>query len=192
MNTRTQNLPSLHPNTAAALVGSFRMNFAADCTVSSTVDAIDLSAVYQARNVTMELVELVCTIRHSKGVDALREIYGESIAKLEQVAGIAVAVDDVGFPAQLAFAMDYARDPSTPRRRAVFKAWSHLTSGITSHNHLTGKTQRMENPSKAELHSLAQSFFGAEIKIRTLDDDLAEMELEGFQKRPRGKPRKAG
>jgi hypothetical protein len=50
----------------------------------------------------------------------------------------------------------------------------------------------MENPSKEELHSLAQSFFGAEIKMRTLDDDLAEMELEGFQKRPRGKPRKAG
>jgi hypothetical protein len=192
MKTRTQNLPSLHPNTIAALVGNFRLNPAPDGSMGGTVEALDLSAVYQARNVSRELVELVELIRNCRGVDSLMELYQESVAKLEQVAGIAVAVDDAGFPAQLEFAMQYARNPATPRRRAVFKAWQHLTSKTTFHNHLSGENRTLENPEKAELHSLAESFFGGKITARTLDDDIAEMKLEGFQKRPRGKPRKAG
>jgi hypothetical protein len=190
--TITAKLQPLHPSTIAALVGSFRLNIAQDGTVSGTVESKDRSAVYQARNASHELVELVATIRNCRGVESLRELHTESTEKLKHVAGIAVVIDDEAFPAQLDFAMQCARNPETSRRHATFRAWEHLTSGVCITDHLTGKETHLTNPTKEELHRLAESFYGAEIPARTLDDDLVEMQLDGFQKRPRGKPRKAG
>lgn len=190
--TATAKLQPLHPNTLAALVGSFRLNIAQDGTASGTVESQDRSTVYQARNASRELVELVTTIRTCRGVESLRELYTESTEKLKQVAGIAVVIDDEAFPAQLAFAMQCARNPETSRRHATFRAWEYLTSGTRLTNHLTGEETHLINPTKEQLHNLAESFYGGKIKTRTLDDDLAEMQLDGFQKRTRGKPRKAG
>ena len=192
MKSRTEILTRLHPNTIAALVGSFRVTIGDDGTVTGTVTARDLSATYQARNVCAELVELVLTVRACKGIDTLAESYQDALSKLGRVAEIAVAIDDHAFPMQLAFAMKYASDPKTPRRRAVFKAWQHLTSGCTITDHKSGRVTVLSNPSKPALHALAESFFGGEITARTLDDDIAEMRLSGYQKRVRGKPRKAG
>jgi hypothetical protein len=186
--TLTAKLQPLHPGTLAALVGSYRLNIAQDGTVETT----DRSAVYQAKNASHELVELVATIRKCRDVTALRDRYTEATEKLKQVAGIAVAMDDQAFPDQLDFAMQCARSPQTSRRHATFRAWQHLTSGTRITDHLTGKETHLTNPTKEELHRLAESFYGADIPPRTLDDDLAEMHLDGFQKRPRGKPRKAG
>jgi hypothetical protein len=190
--TQTAKLQPLHPNTLAALVGSYRLTIAQDGTVGGTVETQDRSAVYQARNASHELVELVRTIRRCRAVESLRELYTESTEKLKHVAGIAVAIDDQAFPDQLDFAMQCARNPETSRRYATFRAWQHLTSGTRFTDHLTGQEKHLTNPTKEELHRLAESFYGAEIPPRTLDDDLVEMQLDGFQKRPRGKPRKAG
>lgn len=190
--TTTAKLEPLHPSTLAALVGSYRVTIAQDGTVGGTVETQDRSAVYQARNASYELVELVRTIRRCWAVESLRELYTESTEKLQHVAGIAVAIDDQAFPDQLDFAMQCARSPETSRRFATFRAWHHLTSGARFNDHLTGDETHLTNPTKEELHRLSESFYGAEIPPRTLDDDLAEMQLDGFQKRPRGKPRKAG
>lgn len=190
--TLTAKLQPLHPNTLAVLVGSYRLNIAQEGNEGGTVETIDRSAVYQARNACSELVELVVTIRNCRGVESLRELYTESTERLKQVAGIAVAIDDQAFPDQLNFAMQCARNPETSRRHATFRAWQYLTSGTRFIDHLTGKETHLTNPTKEELHRLAESFYGAEIPPRTLDDDLAEMQLDGFQKRSRGKPRKAG
>jgi hypothetical protein len=190
--TLTAKLHPLHPSTLAALVGSYRLNIAQDGTKGGTVEMTDRSAVYQARNACSELVELVATIRNCRGVESLRERYTESTEKLKQVAGIAVTIDDQAFPDQLSFAMQCARNPETSRRHATFRAWQHLTSGARITDHLTGKETHLTNPKKEELHRLAELFYGAEIPTRTLDDDLTEMQLDGFQKRLRGKPRKAG
>lgn len=179
MKTRTRNLPPLHPETAAAVACRRYTND-------------DLSHVFQARGVSAELVELVETIRHCRGKETFRELYTEASALLAQVVGIAVDVDDAGFPAQLAFAMEYARNPATHRRRAIHQAWRHLTSGAKFASAETGKMRHFVNPTKDELHKMAELFHGAIISSRTLDDDLREMELTGFQRRSRGKPRKAG
>jgi hypothetical protein len=186
MKTRTEILPSLHPNTVAALVGHFTIQFAPDGSVTGTVTARDMSATYQARNVCAELVELVLTVRACKGIDTLAESYQDALSKLGRVAKIAVAIDDHAFPMQLAFAMKYASDAKTPRRRAVFMAWRHLTSGCTITDHKSGRVTVLRNPSKADLHALCESAFGDKITARTLDDDLAEMKLSGYQKRVRG------
>lgn len=190
--TTTAKLHPLHPSTLAALVGSYRVTIAQDGTVGGTVASPDHSAAYQARNACSELVELVATIRKCRDVIGLRERYTEATVKLKQVAGIAAAIDDPAFPAQLDFAMQCARSPETSRRYATFRAWQHLTSGTRFTDHLAGEKKHLTNPTKEELHRLAESFYGAEIPPRTLDDDLDEMQLDGFQKRPRGKPRKAG
>lgn len=190
--TTTAKLQPLHPSTLAALVGSYRVTIAQDGTVGGTVDTPDRSAAYQARNACSELVELVATIRKCRDVTALRDRYTEATEKLKQVAGIAVAIDDQSFPMQLDFAMQCARSPETSRRFATFRAWHHLTSGARFKDDLTGDEMHLTNPTKEELHRLSESFYGAEIPSRTLDDDLVEMQLDGFQKRPRGKPRKAG
>ena len=194
--TRTQKLPPLHPNTLAALAGGWRAEIADDGAVSATVEPLQgqqsFNAAYQARNVHPRLVELVASIRGCRGVEALRGLYQESLAKLEQVTGIAVAVDDDAFPEHLAFAMKYVRDPATPRRQAVFKAWKYLTSGVAITDHKTGSTTVMTNPRIEQIHALAVELFGSDIPSRTLDDDLVEMGAKGFVKRPRGKPRKAG
>jgi hypothetical protein len=186
MRTRTEKLTPLDPRTMAALV-EYRIG-----RNTIAVDTMEAGAIYQAENVSQELVELVCMIRHCRGNPDLKDLFQESLEKLESVSGIAVAIDDESFPDQLNFAMRYARKAEPPRRLAVFKAWRHLTSGMSFHNHLTGETRTFKNPSKEDLQSMAEHFFGAEITSRTLDDDLAAMGLEGFKKRPRGKPRKAG
>ncbi len=192
--TRTENLPPLHPNTLASLAGAWRVEIADDGTVAATVEPLQgqqsFNAAYQARNVHPRLVELVASIRGCRGVDALRDLYQESLAKLEQVTGIAVAVDDDAFPEHLAFAMKYVRDPATARRQAVFRAWKHLTSGCTIHDHKTGITTKLTMPGIEQIHALAVQFFGSDIPPRTLDDDLVEMGATDFVKRPRGKPRK--
>jgi hypothetical protein len=167
--TLTAKLQPLHPSTLAALVGSYRLNIAQDGTVETT----DRSAVYQAKNASHELVELVATIRKCRDVTALRDRYTEATEKLKQVAGIAVVIDDEAFPAQLDFAMQCARSPQTSRRHATFRAWKYLTSGIRITDHLTGEETHLTNPTKEELHRLAESFYGADIPPRTLDDDLA-------------------
>jgi hypothetical protein len=194
--TRTENLPPLHPNTLASLAGAWRVEIADDGTVAATVEPLQgqqsFNAAYQARNVHPRLVELVASIRGCRGVDALRDLYQESLAKLEQVTGIAVAVDDEAFPEHLAFAMKYSRDPATARRQAVFRAWKYLTSGVAMTDHKTGIMTVMTNPSVEQIHALAVELFGSDIPPRTLDDDLVEMNAKGFVKRPRGKPRKAG
>ena len=190
--TLTAKLQPLHPSTLAALVGSYRLSIAQDGTVDGTVETIDRSNVYQALCASHELVELVATIRTCRGVESLRDRYTEATETLKQVAGIAVAIDDQAFPDQVDFAMQCARSPETSRRYATFRAWQHLTSGTRFADHLTGKETHLTNPTKEELHRLAETFYGAKIPPRTLDDDLAEMQLDGFQKRPRGKPRKAG
>jgi hypothetical protein len=194
--TRTENLPPLHPNTLAALAGAWRVEIADDGTVAATVEPLQgqqsFNAAYQARNVHPRLVKLVASIRGCRGVDALRDLYQESLAKLEQVTGIAVAVDDDAFPEHLAFAMKYVRDPATPRRQAVFRAWKYLTSGCTMHDQKTGITKTFTNPSIEEIHALAEDIHGETIAPRTLDDDLEEMRLTGFKKRPRGRPGKSG
>lgn len=190
--TTTAKLQPLHPSTLAALVGSYRVTIAQDGTVGGTVDTPDRFAVYQARNASHELVELVATIRNCRDVTGLRDRYTEATEKLKQVAGIAAAIDDPAFPAQLGFAMQCARSPKTSRRHATFRAWQHLTSATRFTDHLAGEKKHLTLPTKEELHRLAESFYGAEIPPRTLDDDLVEMQLDGFQKRPRGKPRKAG
>ncbi len=195
--TRTENLPPLHPNTLAALAVGFCVEIAEDGTTAFTVEPLQeqgaVNAAYQARNVHPRLVELVTRIRSCRGEESLRDLYQESLAKLEQVAGIAVAVDDAAFPEHLAFAMKYARDPeAVPRRQAVFRAWKHLTSGCTIHDHKSGITTVMKNPGIEQIHALAVELFGGDIPSRTLDDDLYEMGASGFVRRPRGRPGKAG
>ena len=184
--TLTAKLDLLHPNTIAALVGQITL---APDLQSGTVVTFDHGAVYQAKNVCGPLVVLVESIRHCKDVEALKPSYQEALAKLERVAGIAVAVDDAAFPAQLGFAMECARDPALPRRRAIHRAWRHLTSGFTSHNHLTGETRTFLNPTKDEFKALAESFFGHEIERKTFDHDIKAMDLDGFQTRFPGRPR---
>lgn len=193
---RTCNLRPLHPNTRAALIGKWRVNFTDAGGVSATVEAMEnpegMGASYLARDIEPALVELVIRIRSCRGVDSLKELFAESQAELGRVAGIAVAVDDDAFPEQLAFAMKYARDPSTHRRRAILKAHGYLTSKVTITDHKTGIAKRFENPGIEEIHALAEEIHCAPIASKTLDDDLKEMRLDGFRKRPRGRPGNAG
>jgi hypothetical protein len=193
---RTRNLRPLHPATRAALTGEWRVNITDTGEFSATVEAMEnpkgKGASYLARDIEPALVELVIRIRSCRGVDSLVELYAESQAKLGRVAGIAVAVDDDAFPEQLAYAMTYARDPASHRRRAILKAHGYLTSGFTSTDHKTGITRRFENPGIEEIHALAEEIHGESIPPKTFGDDLKEMRLDGFRKRPRGRPGNAG
>jgi hypothetical protein len=192
MKTRTLKLKPLHPATSAALVENWTLKITENSTASAVVVTNDLSATYQAENVCAELVELITKITSCREIESLSELYHDSIRKLKNVTQIAVAVNDNGFCGQLDFAMKYAHNPRTPRRRAVFLAWKHLTSEIKNRNHLTGRIDTFLNPSRDEFHELAELFFGEKIAARTLDDDINKMNLTGIQKRPRGKPKKTG
>jgi hypothetical protein len=176
---RTENLPELDPRTVALLTGSMRFDFVGDELVAATTTADNLSAVYQAKNVHRELVDLVKNIRFSGGIKELKEIHAESSAKLKRLVDFAISINDAAFPAHLDFAMRYAATPERPRREAVFRAVEYLRA--------IGERTTTEKI-KAETNEL----LGFEIDPRTLADDLEVMDLSGIEKRPRGRPRKTG
>ncbi len=154
-------------------------------------------AVYQAKNVCPELMNLVVAIRAHKireesgyytrnnAVDeedgiTYRECLederecAENVVKLGKITAVAVATDDEAFPEHLRCAISFAKSANNRRRVVVAAA---VSNSILFYGKPTLKSIAKE----------VERLYKKPVASRTIKDDLDAMKVR-YEKRPRGAP----